>query len=424
LKVPTIGESITEATLGAWKHAEGDYVAVDEPLVEVESEKATFEVPSPGAGILRKILRKAGDTVTVGEVIAEIEPGAREAAAPGKSAGPASAQPASSNGNGRPAAAAAPAAAPAPAPAEPSGDGGALRAPPSARRMLAETGIAPSEVKGSGRGGRISKQDVVRALEERDQKDVPEARAPAPSPAPAPLAVLDSARERVVPMSPLRKTVAKRLIEAQTTAAILTTFNEVDMSQVLALRERFQERFLKQHGVKLGFMSFFVKAAIEALRSFPAVNAEIRGTDIVYKDHYDIGVAVGGGKGLVVPVVRDADRLSFAELEKTIGELAARARDNKLMMKDLEGGTFTISNGGVYGSMLSTPILNPPQSGILGLHNIQKRPVAAGDQIVLRSMMYLALSYDHRLVDGREAVQFLVRVKECVEDPDRILLEV
>jgi 2-oxoglutarate dehydrogenase E2 component (dihydrolipoamide succinyltransferase) len=449
LKVPTIGESISEATLGAWKHAEGDYVNIDEPLVEIESEKATFEVPSPGAGILRKILRKAGDTVTVGEVIAEIEPGARDAAAPAKRDG---AAPAAANGNGRPAPAAAapaaaapaavgPAAVPAPAVAAvaPSaapvaasdGDGGALRAPPSARRFIAESGIAASEVKGTGRGGRISKQDVVRALEERDHRDVADARPPASSPAPlptsplpAPVAVLDAARERVVPMSPLRKTVARRLVEAQQTAAILTTFNEVDMSKVLGLRERFQERFLKQHGVKLGFMSFFVKAAIEALRAFPSVNAEIRGTDIVYKDHYDIGVAVGGGKGLVVPVVRDADRLSFAELEKTIGELAGRARDNKLMMKDLEGGTFTISNGGVYGSMLSTPILNPPQSGILGLHAIQKRAVAAGEQIVLRPMMYLALSYDHRLVDGREAVQFLVRIKECVEDPDRILLEI
>jgi len=431
LKVPTIGESISEATLGAWKHAEGDYVNVDEPLVEVESEKATFEVPSPGAGILRKILRKAGDTVSVGEVIAEIEPAARDAA-PAPAVAPSAPSPA--NGNGRPAGAAVSAA---PAPASPSGDGDALRAPsssdalrapPSARRLLAETGMPPSEVKGTGRGGRISTQDVVRALEEREQRDaVVETRAPAPAPAPsgpAPVTVLDGARERVVPMSPLRRTVAKRLVEAQATAAILTTFNEVDMSKVLALRERYQERFLKQHGVKLGFMSFFVKAAIEALRAFPSVNAEIRGTDVIYKDHYDIGVAVGGGKGLVVPVVRDADRLSFAELEKTIGDLAARARDNKLMMKDLEGGTFTISNGGVYGSMLSTPILNPPQSGILGLHAIQKRPVAAGDQIVLRSMMFLALSYDHRLVDGREAVQFLVRIKECVEEPDRILLEI
>jgi len=426
LKVPTIGESISEATLGAWKHAEGDYVNVDEPLVEVESEKATFEVPSPGAGILRKILRKAGDTVTVGEVIAEIEPASREAAAPAASAAPAA--PAPANGYGRPAVATAPSATPAQAAAAASGDGGSLRAPPSARRLLAETGMPPSEVKGTGRGGRISTQDVVRALEEREQRDaVVETRAPAPAPAPsgpAPVTVLDGARERVVPMSPLRRTVAKRLVEAQATAAILTTFNEVDMSKVLALRERYQERFLKQHGVKLGFMSFFVKAAIEALRAFPSVNAEIRGTDVIYKDHYDIGVAVGGGKGLVVPVVRDADRLSFAELEKTIGDLAARARDNKLMMKDLEGGTFTISNGGVYGSMLSTPILNPPQSGILGLHAIQKRPVAAGDQIVLRSMMFLALSYDHRLVDGREAVQFLVRIKECVEEPDRILLEI
>ena len=442
LKVPTIGESISEATLGAWKHAEGDYVNVDEPLVEVESEKATFEVPSPGAGILRKILRKAGDTVTVGEVIAEIEPASREAAAPAASAVPsspaaatpaASAAPAPANGNGRPAVAASAPPAVVSAPADDGGSmrapssGDALRAPPSARRLLAETGIAPSEVKGTGRGGRISTQDVVRALEEREHRDAPavETRAPAPVPsAPAPVTVLDGARERIVPMSPLRRTVAKRLVEAQATAAILTTFNEVDMSKVLALRERYQERFLKQHGVKLGFMSFFVKAAIEALRAFPSVNAEIRGTDVIYKDHYDIGVAVGGGKGLVVPVVRDADRLSFAELEKTIGELAVRARDNKLMMKDLEGGTFTISNGGVYGSMLSTPILNPPQSGILGLHAIQKRPVAAGDQIVLRSMMYLALSYDHRLVDGREAVQFLVRIKECVEEPDRMLLEI
>jgi 2-oxoglutarate dehydrogenase E2 component (dihydrolipoamide succinyltransferase) len=369
-------------------------------------------------------------------VIAELEPAARDAAA---------GTPAPGNGNGRPASAATsssavPAVPAVPAAPEPAaaGDGGSLRAPPSARRLIAETGIAPSEVKGTGRGGRISAQDVVRALEEREHKEpVADARsgstptspsAAAPpvisAHAPAPVAVLDGARERVVPMSPLRRTVAKRLVEAQQTAAILTTFNEVDMSKVLALRERFQERFLKQHGVKLGFMSFFVKAAIEALRAFPSVNAEIRGNDVIYKDHYDIGVAVGGGKGLVVPVVRDADRLSFAELEKTIGELAVRARDNKLMMKDLEGGTFTISNGGVYGSMLSTPILNPPQSGILGLHAIQKRAVAAGDQVVLRSMMYLALSYDHRLVDGREAVQFLVRIKECVEEPDRILLEI
>ncbi len=419
LRVPALGESVREATLGAWKHVEGDEVSVDEPLVEVESEKATVEVPSPGAGILRKILRKAGDTVSVGEVIAEIEQlgaGAQAGTPPKASATTVSA---TSNGpNGR------------------KGDGGngrpapeAVRAAPSARRALADSGLAADEVKGSGRGGRISKQDVTRALEEqaRPAAPAPEVEAPPayrPTPTPAPTPTTDGTRERVVAMSPLRKTVARRLVEAQHAAAILTTFNEIDMSSVLALRERHQERFVKQYGLKLGFMSFFVKAAIDALKTYPGVNAEVRGSDIVYKDHYDIGVAVGGGKGLVVPVVRDADRLSFAEVEAAIGELAARARDNKLGLKELEGGTFTISNGGVYGSLLSTPILNPPQSGILGLHAIQKRPVAVGDAVVVRPMMYVALSYDHRLVDGREAVQFLVRVKECVEDPERLLLEV
>jgi len=315
-----------------------------------------------------------------------------------------------------------------------------VRAAPSARKAMAESGLSADDVKGSGRGGRISKQDVDRTLEARAQAKVPRAeiteitpppplaetpQLPAPPGLrPTPTNVGDGGRERVVPMSPLRRTVARRLVEAQQNAAILTTFNEVDMTNVLALRERYQERFVKQHGIKLGFMSFFVKAAIEALKSFPAVNGEVRGNDIIYKDHYDIGVAVGGGKGLVVPVLRDADRLSFAEVEAAIADLAARARDNKLTMKELEGGTFTISNGGIYGSLLSTPILNPPQSGILGLHAIQKRAVVVGDAVVVRPMMYLALSYDHRLIDGREAVQFLVRVKECVEDPDRILIEV
>jgi 2-oxoglutarate dehydrogenase E2 component (dihydrolipoamide succinyltransferase) len=397
LKVPSLGESVREATLGTWKHAEGDHVEADEPLVEVESEKATLEVPSPGAGILTRILRKAGDTVAVGEIIAEIDVADARAG----------------NGQGTAAASA----------------GAELRAAPSARRAMADSGLGAADVKGTGRGGRISTPDVVRALGEREpaatlevvsKQAVPEViETPTEKSVP-----VDISRERVVPMSPLRRTVARRLVEAQHAAAILTTFNEIDMTSVLALRERFQDRFVKQHGLKLGFMSFFVKAAIDALRAYPAVNAEIRGTDILYKDHYDIGVAVGGGKGLVVPVVRDADRLSFAQLEKTIGDLAGRARDNKLSMKELEGGTFTISNGGVYGSLLSTPILNPPQSGILGLHSIQKRPVVVGNEIVVRSMMYVALSYDHRLVDGREAVQFLVRVKECVEDPERILLEV
>jgi 2-oxoglutarate dehydrogenase E2 component (dihydrolipoamide succinyltransferase) len=389
---------VREATLGTWKRKEGDRVEVDEPLVEVESEKATLEVPSPGSGVLKKILRNAGDTVAVGEVIAEIDQMAAGASAPVAAAAPAN------------------------------GHGDELRAGPAARKAMAESGLSAKEVTGTARGGRVSNQDVARALSERDRvvevpsrSSVPEI-IQVPAERTAPLDI--GAGERVVPMSPLRRTVARRLVEAQQTAAILTTFNEVDMTNVLALRERYQDRFVKQHGLKLGFMSFFVKAAIDALKAFPAVNAEIRGTDIVYKDHYDVGVAVGGGKGLVVPVVRGADRLSFAELEKTIGELAARARDNKLTMKELEGGTFTISNGGVYGSLLSTPILNPPQSGILGLHAIQKRPVVVGDQVVVRSMMYIALSYDHRLIDGREAVQFLVRVKECVENPERILLEV
>jgi len=422
LKVPGIGESIQEATVGLWKKAEGDFVSVDEPLVEIESEKATLEVPSPGAGVLKKILRKQGDTVTIGEVLAEID----DAAKPdGKATDKAKAK--SPNGEkARPAATATPAAAAAPAvaaapaaAAAPSTDTSAVRGGPAVRRLMAESGLAAQEVQGSGRGGRIQTQDVVRALDERKAEPVV-TRPTLPSlPSSA-----DEGQERIVPMTPLRKTIARRLVEAKNTAAMLTTFNEIDMSNVLALREKYQERFTKQHGVKLGFMSFFVKAAIEGLRSFPAVNAEIRGTDIVYKDHYDIGVAVGGGKGLVVPVVREADRLSFADLEKTIAGLAVRAKDNKLQMAELEGGTFTISNGGIYGSMMSTPILNPPQSGILGLHAIQKRAIVVDDAIVIRPMMYVALSYDHRLVDGREAVQFLVRVKDCIETPERILLEV
>jgi 2-oxoglutarate dehydrogenase E2 component (dihydrolipoamide succinyltransferase) len=434
LKVPALGESVSEATLGTWKRAEGDYVQADEPLVEVESEKATLEVGAPGAGILKRILRKAGETVAVGEVIAEIDQTAKPDAAKSSSQpkkGDAPPAPAPTVGNGRGSATNGDGAVAATNANAGDGDGN-LRAPPSARRLLAESGLPASEVKGTGRGGRISKQDVVRALQdksppapsEQDTSAEPQS-VPASADTETPLTLRpDGGRERVVPMSPLRRTVARRLVEAQHTAAILTTFNEVDMTNVISLRERFQERFQKQHNVKLGFMSFFVKGAIEALKTFPSVNAEIRGTDVIYKDHYDIGVAVGGGKGLVVPVVRDADRLSFAELEKTVAAMAVRARDNKLTMKELEGGTFTISNGGVYGSMLSTPILNPPQSGILGLHAIQRRPMAVGNEVQIRSMMFIALSYDHRLVDGREAVQFLVRIKECVEDPDRILLEV
>jgi len=424
LKVPPIGESIREATIGVWKKAEGDWIAADEAVVEVESEKATMEVPAPGAGLLKKILKKQGEVVGIGEVIAEIDNSATKPDAAKGAAGKAAGGAPAPSGNGK---------APSPSQAAPQGNqgngDGSVRAAPSARRLMEEAGLPPGAVQGSGRGGRIAGGDVLKALEPKASGAAP---VPAGSSSASPSmsvealheALTPGRRERVVPMTPLRQTVARRLVQAQSTAAILTTFNEVDMSAVMSLRERYQDRFLKQHGVKLGFMSFFVKAAIEALKAFPGVNAEIRGTDIIYKDHYDIGVAVGGGKGLVVPVVREADRMGFAEVEKKIGELAVLARDNKLQMKDLEGGTFTISNGGIYGSMLSTPILNPPQSGILGLHNIQKRAVVVNDAIVIRPMMYLALSYDHRLVDGREAVQFLVRVKECVEDPERILLEI
>jgi 2-oxoglutarate dehydrogenase E2 component (dihydrolipoamide succinyltransferase) len=434
LRVPSLGESITQATVGAWLKKEGEPVQVDEPLVEVESEKATVAVPAPAAGVLRKVLRATGETVSVGEVIAEVEEGAaaQPGAAPpvaravnGPKQAAASAEPAprpSAGTEPRPSPGVEPrpspglVAAPEPPPAP------AVRASPSARRLMAEQGVSAEEVARVAATPQVRRDDVERAIESRG------AAAPTLAPVPAPdrAAVPEAGeRERVVPMTTLRRTVARRLVEAQHNAAILTTFNEVDMSRVLALREAHGEAFQARHGVKLGFMSFFVKAAVDALRAFPAVNAEIRGEAIVYKDHYDVGVAVGGGKGLVVPVVRDADALSFAEIEKTIGALAKKARDNRLGPAELAGGTFTISNGGIYGSLLSTPILNPPQSGILGLHKIEKRPVVgANDQVVVRPMMYLALSYDHRIIDGREAVSFLVRVKEGIEDPERLLLEV
>jgi 2-oxoglutarate dehydrogenase E2 component (dihydrolipoamide succinyltransferase) len=460
LKIPSLGESVTEAMIGKWKRSEGDAVKIDEPLVEVESDKATVEVPSPGTGVLRKIFHQAGATVGIGDVIAEIEEGATAAA----SAAPASAPKPAPTPPPPPAAAAAATAARAEArPATGAGapaaalgagtngnpvngshgasrgrDGNDVKASPALRRLMAEQDISPSDVSGTGPAGRIERPDIDRAVEAK------RSGGPAPGPSPGPsssgptsssggagLALRPSSvpnvpgeRERVVPMTPMRKTVARRLLEAQQNAAILTTFNEINMAEVMALRERYQEQFTKRHGIKLGFMSFFVKAAVDALKAFPIVNSEVRGTDIIYKDHYDIGVAVGGGKGLVVPVVRNADRLSLAEVERTIAELAVKAKENRITLQELEGGTFTISNGGIYGSMMSTPILNPPQSGILGLHAIQKRPVAVGEAIALRPMMYVALSYDHRVVDGREAVQFLVRVKECIEDPERILIEV
>jgi 2-oxoglutarate dehydrogenase E2 component (dihydrolipoamide succinyltransferase) len=459
LKIPALGESITEAMIGKWKRGVGEAVKADEPLVEVESDKATVEVPSPGSGVIRKIIHQSGSTVAIGEVIAEIEEGATASAtapAPKSEARPAPSGPAPTT-----AAPQAPPPLPTPSQAaaisagtaatsggngksggnghgqrrEPQGQGqgqgqgddghsATVKASPALRRMMAEQDITPGDVAGSGPAGRIERTDIERAVEARRSGS----SAPAPQAPPAPqvpqVPYVPKANERVVAMTPMRKTVARRLLEAQNTAAILTTFNEINMAEVMALRERYQEQFTKRHGIKLGFMSFFVKAAVDALKAFPIVNAEVRGTDIIYKDHYDIGVAVGGGKGLVVPVVRNADRLSLAEVERAIAELAVKAKENRISLQELEGGTFTISNGGIYGSMMSTPILNPPQSGILGLHAIQKRPVAVGEAIALRPMMYVALSYDHRVVDGREAVQFLVRIKECIEDPERILIEV
>jgi 2-oxoglutarate dehydrogenase E2 component (dihydrolipoamide succinyltransferase) len=420
ITVPALGESITEAIVARWITKVGDHVAVDAPLVELETDKVTVEVPAPVAGVILSQNASDGATVRVGDIIGEIGDAADKPAdkpAPGS----ATAEVVNPIGDG-------------PSPAE-----GHLPAPavPSARAEATRAGVDLASVQGSGRGGRILKEDVQRAAAEaKPEPAKPAASAPAaktaapapaakPAPAPAkPAAPTPHGREEVVAMSPLRRRVAERLVQAQQTAAILTTFNEVDMSAIYRLRASYKDKFSDKHGVKLGFMSFFVKAAVSALKAFPAVNAEIRETDIVYKHYYDIGVAVGGGKGLVVPVVRAADGLSFAEVEKEIGRLGARARENKLTLEELSGGTFTISNGGVYGSMLSTPILNPPQTGILGLHNIVDRPVAVNGQVEVRPVMYLALSYDHRLVDGREAVQFLVHIKERIEAPERLMLEV
>jgi len=409
LKVPSLGESVTQAQVGQWLKKEGEAVALDEPVVEVESEKATVAVPAPAAGVLRKVLCQTGDTVAVGQALGEIEAGAVAAAVaarPAPAAPPAPPAPAAAappSPPARPPPAPRPAAAPPLARAQearPEG-GGDVRLTPAARKLLAEHGL--------GKG------DLLRLLEGASGKA---ALAPADFPPPGP-------RERLVPMSPLRRTVARRLLEAQENAAILTTFNEVDMSRVMDLRDRYGQAFHEKHGIKLGFMGFFLKAAVEALAAYPSVNAEVRGDAVLFKDHYDVGVAVGRGKKLVVPVIRNADQLSLAQIELSIAELAKRARENRITMEDLSGGTFTISNGGIYGSMLSTPILNTPQSGILGLHKIQKKPVVGPDDtVVVRPMMYLALSYDHRIIDGREAVGFLVKVKELIEEPSRLMLDV
>jgi 2-oxoglutarate dehydrogenase E2 component (dihydrolipoamide succinyltransferase) len=428
--VPALGESVTEATVAKWLKQPGEPVAVDEPLVELETDKVSLEVNATAAGTLSEIRVAEGATVEVGAVLGVIGDGAAASARPAPKAKP---QPAAAPAPAKPAAApkaAAPAAASAPAPQEEEIDLAEADTPlsPAVRKLIAENRLDPNRIPASGKNRRLTKEDVLRFLETRAAPPQAEARPasvpkPAPAARPAPRPVAPAGREERVRMSRLRKRIAERLKEAQNTAAMLTTFNEVDMSQVMAARARFKDSFEKKHGVKLGFMSFFVKAAVLALKEIPAVNAEIDGEEVVYKNYYNIGVAVGTEQGLVVPVLRDADRLSFAEIEAQIADFGRRARDGKLTLDELTGGTFTISNGGVYGSLMSTPILNPPQSGILGMHKIQDRPVAIAGKLEIRPMMYLALSYDHRLVDGREAVTFLVRLKEAVEDPERLLLE-
>jgi 2-oxoglutarate dehydrogenase E2 component (dihydrolipoamide succinyltransferase) len=394
VRVPTLGESVTEATVATWFKKPGDAVAVDEMLCELETDKVTVEVPAPVAGVLTEIVAAEGTTVGVAALLAQISEGA--SATPTAPAPEAKAEPA-------------PAAAPAAT--------RDVEDAPSAKKLMAEKGLTAEQVSGSGKDGRIMKEDVLNA------HSTPKAEAPARAAPRAPVAASDAGREERVKMTRLRQTIARRLKEAQNTAAMLTTYNEVDMSGVMDLRNAYKDQFEKKHGVKLGFMSFFTKACCHALKEVPDVNAEIDGTDVVYKNFVHMGVAVGTPTGLVVPVVRDADQKSFAEIEKEIAALGVKARDGKLSMADMQGGTFTISNGGVYGSLMSSPILNPPQSGILGMHKIQDRPVVVDGQIVIRPMMYLALSYDHRIVDGKGAVTFLVRVKEALEDPRRLLMD-
>ena len=410
---PTLGESVTEATVARWAKKPGEKVKKDEVLVELETDKVSLEVSAPSDGVLQDVAAAEGDTVTPGQVLGRVSDGAGGAAAapaPAPAPAPAAkAEPAPAPKPDAPSAPAAPAPASMPIAAAPLS--------PSAQRIATEAGLDGAQISGTGRDGRVTKGDALAALESRADQPAP-VITPTIEPRPA------HEREERVRMTRLRQTIARRLKEAQNTAAMLTTFNEVDMSAVMALRSAYKDAFEKRHGVKLGFMGFFVKACIAALKEIPAVNAEIDGTDLVYKNHYDIGVAVGTEKGLVVPVVRDADQLSIAGVEKAIGDLGKKARDGSLALEDLQGGTFTISNGGVYGSLMSTPILNAPQSGILGMHKIQDRPVVVGKDVAIRPMMYLALSYDHRVVDGKEAVTFLVRIKEAVEDPERLLLEV
>jgi 2-oxoglutarate dehydrogenase E2 component (dihydrolipoamide succinyltransferase) len=426
IRVPTLGESVTEATIGKWFKKAGDAIAADEPLVELETDKVTVEVPAPAGGTLAEISVEEGETVEVGALLGSIAEGGGKAAAPAKTEEPqkkdeakkdAVAQ-ASGNGSAASTKEAAKKSASVAGPEEIAEKKGDMPPAPSAQKILAEAGISADQVSGSGKRGQVLKGDALEAV----AKGASAAPA-APAQARAPSAQQDEAREERVRMTKLRQTIARRLKDAQNTAAMLTTFNEVDMKAVMDMRSKYKEVFEKKHGVKLGFMGFFTKAVTHALKEIPSVNAEIDGTDLIYKNYAHIGVAVGTEKGLVVPVVRDADRMTIAEIEKEVGRLGVAARDGKLSVADMQGGTFTISNGGVYGSLMSTPILNAPQSGILGMHKIQERPVVIGGQVVVRPMMYLALSYDHRIVDGKEAVTFLVRVKESLEDPERLVLD-
>jgi 2-oxoglutarate dehydrogenase E2 component (dihydrolipoamide succinyltransferase) len=403
IKVPTLGESITEAIVGKWHKKVGDAVAVDEPVAVLETDKVTIDVQAPESGTLEAISFTEGAKVKIGDVIGKLKPGAVAVKASGATVPPATVQAA--------------------APQVTAASGPAIT--PVARNVAAATGVDPSKVQGSGANGRVMKDDVLKAAQAPAPAPAAQAQAPVSAPAATTLNAPAGPRaEERVRMTTLRKRVAERLLQAQSNAAILTTFNEVDMSAVMALRKQYGERYEKRHGVKLGFMSFFVKAAIEALKAYPAVNAFIEGDEVVFHHYYDVGIAVSGSRGLVVPIIRDAEQRSMAELEKVIADFGARAKSDKLTLAELQGGTFSITNGGIFGSMLSTPILNPPQTGILGMHNIVERPVVRDGQVVIRPIMYLALSYDHRLIDGREAVQFLVRIKDCIEDPERILLEV
>jgi 2-oxoglutarate dehydrogenase E2 component (dihydrolipoamide succinyltransferase) len=424
IRVPTLGESVTEATIGKWFKKPGDAVAVDEPLVELETDKVTIEVPAPAAGVLGDIAVKDGETVAVGALLGSIKEGAGAPA--GKAAAAQTGRPDQKTSTTTPIDAAEGEPQPRVPPkadAEPKSKSADAPLAPSVRRLEAESGVAASGVSGSGKDGRVTKGDMLAAIERAASAPTPVAQPASAVQVRAPSPADDAAREERVKMTRLRQTIARRLKDAQNTAAMLTTFNEADMSAVMNLRNQYKDAFEKRHGGKLGFMGFFVKACVQALKELPAVNAEVDGADIIYKNYYHVGIAVGTERGLVVPVVRDCDQKSIAEIEKEIAGYGKRARDGQLKIEEMQGGTFTITNGGVYGSLMSTPILNAPQSGILGMHKIQERPMVVGGKIEVRPMMYLALSYDHRIVDGREAVTFLVRVKDCLEDPARLVLD-